>query len=293
MALAGHSGMQTASMHSSGSITRSSDPHENSPPGTSTQSVYLHLIQFSVTTWVILRTPGSAACVRLYRYCRADFNQCRALASRIPVLTSWRKGESPALYAMVWRNDTRNHDNYLAARHRPVQIQHDAGGFASFPAAQVEYRYKCRTRGVDLHPYLDEIREEVHQLCQLRFTEDELNYLRGLRFIKSDFVDFLGLFHMPERCIHIAEGDAPGEISIEVRAHGCTPSSSRSRCWPSSTRSTSATRASIPTGKKAASGCSPRCTWCWTIRRWLISAWPNTARAAASPRSGTRKSCPP
>ena len=25
--------------------------------------------------------------------------------------------------------------------------------------------------GVDLHPYLDEIREEVHQLCQLRFTE--------------------------------------------------------------------------------------------------------------------------
>ena len=104
-----------------------------------------------------------------------------------------------------------------------------------FPAAQVEYRYKCRTRGVDLHPYLDEIREEVHQLCQLRFTEDELNYLRGLRFIKSDFVDFLGLFHMPERCIHIAEGDAPGEISIEVRARGCTPSSSRSRCWPSST----------------------------------------------------------
>ena len=161
-----------------------------------------------------------------------------------------------------------------------------------FPAAQVEYRYKCRTRGVDLHPYLDEIREEVHQLCQLRFTEDELNYLRGLRFIKSDFVDFLGLFHMPERCIHIAEGDAPGEISIEVRARGCTPSSSRSRCWPSSTRSISATRASIPTGKKAASGCSPRCTWCWTIRRWLISAWPNTARAAA-PRSGTRKSCPP
>ena len=86
-----------------------------------------------------------------------------------------------------------------------------------FPAAQVEYRYKCRTPGVNLRPYLDEIREEVHQLCQLRFTEDELKYLGGLRFIKSDFVDFLELFHLPERCISIQEGEGPGEISIEVK----------------------------------------------------------------------------
>src|SRR5690606_11275078 len=68
-----------------------------------------------------------------------------------------------------------------------------------FPAAQVEYRYKCRTPGVNLRPYLQEIREEIHQLCQLRFTGDELDYLRGLRFMKSDFIDFLGLFHLPER----------------------------------------------------------------------------------------------
>ncbi|CAM4150009.1 nicotinate phosphoribosyltransferase [Kerstersia similis] len=86
-----------------------------------------------------------------------------------------------------------------------------------FPAAQVEYRYKCRTQGVDLVPYLDEIRAEVRALCALRFTEDELAYLSGLRFIKSDFVDFLGLFHLPERCIHIEKGEQPGEIAITVR----------------------------------------------------------------------------
>lgn len=67
-----------------------------------------------------------------------------------------------------------------------------------FPAAQVEYRFKCRNAGVDLTPYVDEIREEVAQLCQVRFTPDELQYLRELRFIKSDFVDFLGLFHLNE-----------------------------------------------------------------------------------------------
>src|SRR5690606_27359340 len=56
-----------------------------------------------------------------------------------------------------------------------------------FPAARVEYRYKCRTPNVDLRPYLEEIREEIHHLCSLRFKEEELAYLRSLRFIKSDF----------------------------------------------------------------------------------------------------------
>ncbi|HUG58948.1 MAG TPA: nicotinate phosphoribosyltransferase [Candidimonas sp.] len=86
-----------------------------------------------------------------------------------------------------------------------------------FPAAQVEYRYKCRTPNVNLLPYLDEIRTEIHELCKLQFTEPELQYLRGLRFMKSDFVDFLGLFHMPEKCITVSPGKLPGEIEITVK----------------------------------------------------------------------------
>ena len=60
-----------------------------------------------------------------------------------------------------------------------------------FPGAQVEYKFKCRSAGVQLTPYLDEIRDEIVQLCQLRFREDELDYMHSLRFISSDFVDFL------------------------------------------------------------------------------------------------------
>lgn len=86
-----------------------------------------------------------------------------------------------------------------------------------FPAAQVEYRYKCRTPEVNLRPYLDEIRDEISHLCQLRFTEEELAYLRGLRFMKSDFIDFLELFHLPERCITVSEGEKDGEIAISVK----------------------------------------------------------------------------
>ncbi|MDR0276083.1 MAG: nicotinate phosphoribosyltransferase [Burkholderiaceae bacterium] len=85
-----------------------------------------------------------------------------------------------------------------------------------FPGAQVEYKFKCRTPGVPLAPYAGEIRRQIRHLCSLRFTDDELGYMRSLRFIKSDFVDFLGLFRLNEKYIAI-EPLASGEIDIRVR----------------------------------------------------------------------------
>ena len=86
-----------------------------------------------------------------------------------------------------------------------------------FPGAQVEYRFKCRTPGIDLVPYIAEIRDELRQLCSLRFRADELQWLRGLRFIKSDFVDFLDLFQMNEKYITVSSSAADnGEIEIAI-----------------------------------------------------------------------------
>ncbi len=87
-----------------------------------------------------------------------------------------------------------------------------------FPAAQAEYRFKCRSRGVDLSPYLDEIRDAVRQLCSLRFRREELDYLRGLRFLKSDYVDLLRLFRLDESFIDIqAAPEVAGGIDIAIR----------------------------------------------------------------------------
>ncbi|MFP3693798.1 nicotinate phosphoribosyltransferase, partial [Burkholderia sp. SIMBA_048] len=72
-----------------------------------------------------------------------------------------------------------------------------------FPAANVEYRFRCRTPNVDLVPYIGEIHAEMRKLCQLRFTDDELDYLRRMRFIKGDFIEFLALFHLNEKYISI------------------------------------------------------------------------------------------
>ncbi len=86
-----------------------------------------------------------------------------------------------------------------------------------FPGAQVEYRFKCRTGGVDLVPCIAEIRDEFRQLCSLRFREDELRWLRSLRFIKSDFVDFLDLFQMNEKYLTVSPSNKDnGEIEIVV-----------------------------------------------------------------------------
>ena len=86
-----------------------------------------------------------------------------------------------------------------------------------FPSAHAGYRFKCRNENINLRPYIDEIKEEVRHLCSLRFKQDELDYLSTLRFIKPDFIDFLGLFQLSERNFFISEGEGPNEISIEVK----------------------------------------------------------------------------
>ena len=86
-----------------------------------------------------------------------------------------------------------------------------------FPGAQVEYRFKCRTPGVDLRPHLEDMKTEFANLCKLRFRDDELAYLRGLRFMKSDFVDFLGLFQFNQKYLSVGYGEKPGEIDLTIR----------------------------------------------------------------------------
>ena len=87
-----------------------------------------------------------------------------------------------------------------------------------FPGAHVEYRFRCRTEGVDLVSHIPAIERGIAGLCSLRFTGDELDYLRRLRFMKSDFVDLLGLFQLDERFIDVRPlAGSPGEIDIAIK----------------------------------------------------------------------------
>lgn len=77
------------------------------------------------------------------------------------------------------------------------------------PQTQAEYRFVCRNQSAyPLTELLDEVNAELDALCALSFTEDELRYLGGLRYIKSDFVDFLRIFRFQRGFIQaFAEGD--------------------------------------------------------------------------------------
>ena len=77
------------------------------------------------------------------------------------------------------------------------------------PQTQAEYEFVCRNQpAYPLADLLDEVNAELDHLCQLRFTPGELDYLGGLRFIKSDFIDFLRIFQFQRAFITArAEGE--------------------------------------------------------------------------------------
>jgi nicotinate phosphoribosyltransferase len=84
-----------------------------------------------------------------------------------------------------------------------------------FPGADVEYRFKCRNEA-NLAPYVSEIREEIRGLCSLKFQDAELEYLKAMRFIKSDFIDFLGLFRLNEKYVSVTALPT-GEIEVSIK----------------------------------------------------------------------------
>ena len=87
-----------------------------------------------------------------------------------------------------------------------------------FPQTHSVYAFRCRNLEDTAYPLstlLDEVNSELDALCELRFTADELQYLRGLRFIKSDFVDYLELFQLKRRFIK-ATLDAEGRLDIRI-----------------------------------------------------------------------------
>ncbi len=85
------------------------------------------------------------------------------------------------------------------------------------PQTQAEYRFVCRNQPA--YPLADlatQVGRELDHLCGLRFTPDELTYLGSLRYMKSDFIDFLRIFQFQRSFIEVsAQGD-----TLQVVARG-------------------------------------------------------------------------
>lgn len=87
----------------------------------------------------------------------------------------------------------------------------------SHPAAQAEYAFTCRNQpAYPLAELKADVEREIDHLCSLSFQLEEIDFLRSLRYIKSDFADYLTVFRFQRRFITV---EAEGE-SLSIRALG-------------------------------------------------------------------------
>lgn len=87
-----------------------------------------------------------------------------------------------------------------------------------FPQTHGVYRFRCRNNKDAAYPLADiqkDLEQQLDSLCELRFLPDELEYLRSLRFIRSDFVDYLELFKLKRRFITVSTDDK-GRLFIDI-----------------------------------------------------------------------------
>ena len=78
-----------------------------------------------------------------------------------------------------------------------------------------EYYFKCRNEGVKFtEDQFKEINDQIDHLCTLKFNKKELDYLRSIRFIKNDYVEFLRLWHPIRDYVETHLDD--GELTVKV-----------------------------------------------------------------------------
>ena len=67
--------------------------------------------------------------------------------------------------------------------------------FHQFSDYQTQWTFKCRNVGIHFTPEMvEEIKEQVKAFCKLRFTDEELDYLASIKWIKKSYIDFLRLW---------------------------------------------------------------------------------------------------
>lgn len=71
----------------------------------------------------------------------------------------------------------------------------------NFSSVEATYDLKVRS-DFDFAPHIDEINHQLDLLCELRFTDEELEKLSRIRFFKPNFIEFLRGFSMNRKYIH-------------------------------------------------------------------------------------------
>ena len=91
------------------------------------------------------------------------------------------------------------------------------GIFHQFPSYMTTWTFRCRNKDVKFTPEMvEEIKEQLKAYCELRFTEDELEYLDNIKWIRGSYVNFLRIWRPRFEDFEITT-DAPCGLAIKTR----------------------------------------------------------------------------
>lgn len=97
--------------------------------------------------------------------------------------------------------------------------------YHQFPGYTTTWTFKCRNKDVTFtKEMVEEIKEQIKAYCTLCFTEDELNYLRTITWLKPDYIDFLRLWHPRYEDFTI---DTNADCGLNIEAKGTWLNSSQ------------------------------------------------------------------
>lgn len=87
--------------------------------------------------------------------------------------------------------------------------------YHKFSDYKTTWTFKCRNEDVIFsEEMVQEIDEQITHYCTLRFTEEELQYLDSIKWIKGSYIDFLRLWHPRREDIVISLTN--GKLDIEA-----------------------------------------------------------------------------
>ena len=89
--------------------------------------------------------------------------------------------------------------------------------YHQFSDYKTTWSFKCRNTDVHFTPEMvQEIKDQILAYCDLRFNEDELEYLHNIRWLKGSYVDFLRLWRPNFEDFEITDNAECG-LAIETR----------------------------------------------------------------------------
>ena len=90
--------------------------------------------------------------------------------------------------------------------------------YHQFPSYKTTWDFRCRNKDVSFtEEMVEEIRDQIKAYCELKFSEEELEYLDNIKWIKGSYIDFLRIWNPRYEDFEITN---EGECGLSIETKG-------------------------------------------------------------------------